>query len=151
MPEKTIAVQLPESAFRKLQRAAELTYRSVDDVLVSTIDAALTAPPDLPPDLANELGAMRLLSDDALWAAVQPSLSPAEQHRLRQLNHIAGERSLTEAEAAEQTALIEAYHRSVLRRAQALAILTQRGYSIPREDLLHVPFDDEAPDSTAPA
>jgi len=31
MLEKTIAVELPESAFRKLERAAELTYRSVGD------------------------------------------------------------------------------------------------------------------------
>lgn len=68
MPEKIVTVRLPESAlaFRKLKRAAELTYRSVDDVLVSTINAALAASPDLPPDLADELAAMHLLSDEAL-------------------------------------------------------------------------------------
>jgi hypothetical protein len=148
---KTIAVQLPESAFRKLKRAAELMYRSVDEILVSTIDAALIAPPNLPSDLADELAAMHLLSDDALRAAAQPSLSPAEKHRLQQLNHVAGERPLTQAESAEQAVLLRAYHRSVLRRAQALAVLAQRGHFIPREDLSHVPFDDEAPDSQVPA
>lgn len=151
MLEKTITVQLPESAFRKLKRAAELTYRSVDEILVSTIDAALIAPPNLPSDLADELAAMHLLSDDALRAAVQPSLSPAEQHRLQQLNHIAGERPLTQAEAAEQAVLLKAYHRSVLRRAQALAILAQRGHPIPPEDLSPTSFDDNALDSPVPA
>jgi len=108
---------------------------------VSTINAALTAPPNLPPDLADELAVMHLFSDDALWAAVQPSLSPAEQHRLRQLNHLAGERPLTQAEASEQAVLLRAYHRSVLRRAQALAILGQRGHPVPREDLPPAPFE----------
>lgn len=78
------------------------------------------------------LAAMHLLSDQALWSAAQPALSQAEQHRLRQLNHAAGERDLTAAEGEEQTALLESYHISVLRRAQALAILTQRGHEIPR-------------------
>jgi hypothetical protein len=49
---------------------------------------------------------MHLLSDEALFAAVQPSLSPAEAARLKQLNHAAGERSLTQAEVSEQAALL---------------------------------------------
>lgn len=147
MPEKTITVKLPEPAFRKLQRAAELTYRSVDEILTSTINATLVAPPDLPSDLADELAAMHLLSDEALWAAVAPSLSPAEQRRLEQLNHFAGERSLTQAETEEQTALLKAYHRSILRRAQALAILAQRGHSISPNNLSPDAFDGDTPNS----
>jgi len=87
----------------------------------------------LPTDLTNELAAMHLLSDEALWAAAHPSLSPAEQFRLSQLNHKAGERPLSKAEEAEQEHLLAAYHRSVLRRAKALAILTQRGHPLPLE------------------
>lgn len=82
----------------------------------------------LPQELAAEFAAMHLLTDQALWASVQPSISPAEVHRLRQLNHAAGERSLTDAETSEQAALLATYHVSVLRRAQALAILAQRGH-----------------------
>ncbi|MCE7982474.1 MAG: hypothetical protein DYG89_14885 [Caldilinea sp. CFX5] len=130
MTERTLTVRLPENTFLKLQKAAEVTYRSVDDLLASTIDATLIAPPDLPEALANELAALHLLGDEALWAAVLPSLSPAEQHRLEQLNHIGGERALTAAEEAEQAALLQAYYRSMLRRAQAIAILKQRGHEI---------------------
>ena len=128
--EQTITVKLPQPLVRRLQRAAELTFRSVDDVLASTVGAALSAPPDLPDDLADELAAMHLLNDEALQAAAQPSLSAAEQQRLRQLNQTAAERSLIPAEAAEQAVLLAAYHRSVLRRAQALAVLAQRGFSV---------------------
>ena len=87
--------------------------------------------PGLPADIAAELTAMRLFSDAALRAAVEPSLSPTEQWRLHQLNAMVGERELTLAEENEQKALIAAYNRSVLRRAKALALLAQRGHDLP--------------------
>jgi hypothetical protein len=131
-------VKLPKPIFLKLKRAAELTHRSVEEVLIAMVNAVLVEPPGLPADLANELAAMYLFSDEALWAAAQSSLSPAEQLRLRQLNRKAGERPLTDAEKAEQEKLLAAYHRSVLRRAKALAILAQRGHHLPVETELQV-------------
>ena len=130
MTTQTVSVGLPRSVFLKLQQAARLTHRSVEDILVTTVNAALTEPPGLPPDLANELAAMQLFSDEALWAATHPSLSPSEHVRLSQLNHSAGERSLTQSETAEQKHLLDAYHRSMLRRAKALSVLAQRGHPI---------------------
>lgn len=148
MYEQTLTVRLPAAVVAKLQRAAALTYRSVDDIVAATVDAALADPDSVPADLAADFAAMHLLSDQALWSAVHPSLSQAEQHRLRQLNRAAGERDLTAAEAEEQTALLELYHVSVLRRAQALAILTQRGHEIPFRAALENSADDELLSST---
>lgn len=142
--DQTLTVRLPASVAAKIQRAAALTYRSIDDIVATTIDAALAEPPSAPTDLAPEFAAMHLLSDQALQAAAQPSISPAELHRLRQLNHAAGERSLTQAETAEQEALLTTYQVSVLRRAQALAILAQRGYDIPYRTALEAGADDES-------
>ncbi|MGD9098909.1 MAG: hypothetical protein PVF45_00415 [Anaerolineae bacterium] len=137
MTTQTVSVGLPRSVFLKLERAAELTHCTIEeDVLTTTVNAALVEHPDLPADLANELSAMHLFSDEALWAASHPCLSPAEQVRLSQLNHKAGERPLTQVEAAEQEHLLNAYHRSVLRRAKALAILAQRGHPLPDEPKL---------------
>ena len=133
MATQTMSVNLPRAVFLKLDRAAKLTHRSVEDVLATTVNAALVEPSGLPKDLADELAAMYLFSDKALLAAVQPSLSPAEQFRLNQLNHEAGERSLTQAEKAEQEHLLDAYRRSILRRAQALSILAQRGHPLPNK------------------
>lgn len=131
MTTRTVSVQVPEPIFLKLKRAADMTCRPVEEVLAATLNAALPEPSGLPPDLADELASMHLFSDDALWAATEPSLSPTEQSRLGQLNRIAGQRPLTKAENAEQEQLLAAYHRSVLRRARALAILAQRGHPIP--------------------
>jgi uncharacterized protein YnzC (UPF0291/DUF896 family) len=84
---------------------------------------------------------MQVYSDAALRAAVEPSMSRAEQKRLEQLNAAAGERALTAAEKKEQQALITAYDRSVLRRAKAMSILAQRGHDV--NEFLQVPPRDE--------
>ena len=83
----------------------------------------------------EELAALQFFSDEALWAAAAPSMSAAEQMRLAQLNRSGEERPLSAAETAEQADLLVTYHRSVLRRAQALAILAQRDHSIPLDTL----------------
>lgn len=133
--EKSVAIYVPELAYRKLQRAAELTYRSIDEILLGAIETTLPSLPNAPVELAEELAALHLFSDEALWAATAPSMSAAEQMRLAQLNQSAAERPLTAAETAEQANLLAAYHRSVLRRAQALAILAQRGHPVTLETL----------------
>jgi len=130
MSTATMPVQLPVSLVQRLERAAEMTRRSVEDIAATTLEAALPSSPNLPPEIADELAAMHLFSDEALRAAVEPSLSPAEERRLEQLNIAAGDRGLTQAEKSEQEKLIVAYRRSVLRRAQALAILAQRGHHV---------------------
>ena len=126
-----VPVQLPEPLVERLRRASDLTHRSVEEIAATSLEAVLPPTPNLPPDIADELAALHLFSDEALWAAAEPSLSPSEEHRLNQLNATAGERDLTRAEDAEQTSLIATYRRSVLRRAKALAILAQRGHPIP--------------------
>ena len=73
---------------------------------------------------------MRLFSDAALYTAVEPTFTSDEQANLAQLNQIATTRALTPAEEETHAALLQAYHRSVLRRAQALAILHQRGHTL---------------------
>ncbi len=135
MTDGMVSIEVPESTFRKLKRAAELTYRPVNEILVSTLEATLTAPSDLPADLADELGALHLLSDEALWAAVQSSFSRSEETRLQQINTIGSERDLTAAEKSEQKDLLNTYYRAILRRAQAFAILAQRGHVVDRQSL----------------
>lgn len=140
---QTINVELAEPVYRQLQRAAELTYRPIDEILSSALTVALGLPPELPAESRAELAAMGMLSDAALWAASESTLSPAQQRRLRQLNHAAGERQLSSSEEREQMELLDLYQRSVLQRAQALALLVYRGYDLPeRTDLPDQPDVD---------
>lgn len=149
MLEQTITVTLPELLVHRLQRAAALTYRTVDDVLASVVDTTLQAPPDLPPDLANEIAAMTLFTDDALWSASESSLSPAQQRRLRQLTQRSKERRLTQAESTELDYLLEQYDIAVLRRAHALALLSQRGHQLPDQNQLSQNSEDDGEDPEA--
>jgi predicted transcriptional regulator len=127
----TVSVQLPKTIFHRLQRVAQVTHRSVEDVLATTVDAALPQASDIPADLADELAAMTMFNDEALWAATESSLSPAQQRRLDQLAHAGGSRALTAAESAELADLLDLRDRAVLRRARAMAILSHRGFELP--------------------
>jgi hypothetical protein len=129
----TVNIQLPERTYRRLQRAAEMTHRSVEDVLASTVEAALPTFVQVPEPLASDLAAMDMFNDDALWAAAESALSRAQQRRLNQLSHAGGQRPLTSAETAELAQLIDQRDQAVLRRSRALALLAYRGYEVPAQ------------------
>jgi hypothetical protein len=139
----TVNVPLPRSLFQRLQRIAEVTQRSVEDVLTTTVNVALPPMPDIPADLADELAAMVLYSDESLKAAAQPSFPPTRQERLVQLSQAGKERTLTQAEKSELQHLLDLADRAVLQRARALAILAQRGYDVDEVGRWVTPVDDE--------
>ena len=142
-----VSIEVPEPVYRRLQHIAETTHRSVEDVLVSTVNVVLPVESGLPDDVSAELAAMSMFSDDALWAAVESALSAAERTRLGQLNDIADDRSLTPAERHELNGLLSRYDYAVLRRARALALLTHRGYDV-SASLDHVDVsEDDAQDA----
>lgn len=130
----TVSVQIPERIFHRLQRIAEATYRPVEDVLATTVSVALPQNPNLPSELADDLAAMTMFSDEALWAAAESFLAPAQRRRLNQLSHAGGQRPLSAAESVELAHLVDLYDRAVLRRARALAILAYRGHAVADQD-----------------
>ncbi|MEZ4769189.1 MAG: hypothetical protein R2844_12285 [Caldilineales bacterium] len=138
---QSVTIQLPDLVYRRLQRAADLTHRSVEEVLVSTVNIALPASEDIPSKVADDLAAMTLLSDDELRSALFSMLTVDQQQRLQELNDIADRRLLTTAEQAELDNLVKLYDIAVLRRAKAMATLAYRGHAI--EDELSLANQDE--------
>ena len=137
---RAVNVPIPEPLYERLQRVAARTFRPVEDVLSSALDVALPIDPDLPQELADELAAMRFFSDEALQAATQSAIAPAQAQRLRQLVHDGGERSLSATEQAEMDAALQLHDAAVLRRARALAILAQRGHVLADQAELDSPM-----------
>lgn len=135
-----MTLALPRSLVERITRAAEANRISVADVIATTVDHALPLVPDLPPALLRELLAMLDYSDDALHAALRPTIRPAEDRRLRELTSMAKARPLSTDETLEQARLLEVSEWSMIRRAQALAILRRRGYDLP---LAQEVFEDE--------
>jgi hypothetical protein len=134
MSANTITVTIPDRLYRRLQVVASHTNRPISDIL---IDSATTLLPvaeadvTLPTELADELAAMRLFSDEALWKATEPTLSPKQQLRLTELTRQQGARTLSPVAQQELNNLLAKYDRSVLLRAQALSLLAIRGHAVP--------------------
>jgi hypothetical protein len=139
MASRAVTIQLPGRLWQRLKYVAQASHRSVQDVLTAGITATLPAIADLPANLADELAAMTWLSDQALWGATTPTFAPEQQARLAALNELANRRDLTVGEQAETETLLAAYHRSVLCRAQAFALLAQRGHRMPALNELPLP------------
>lgn len=133
--EKILSVKLPEDVFQKLHRIANFTQKTVSDVIVNTVNATFISPnPPLAP-ISDELAAMHQMKDTALWDALNPSVTVQQQQRLQTLSTLSGQRPLSQAEINEQEKLLMEHHRSVLRRAQAIAVLSLRGYVVSDEFL----------------
>lgn len=137
---RAVNVPIPEPLYERLQRVAARTFRPIEDVLSSALDVALPLDPDLPQELADELAAMRFFSDEALRAATQSAIAPAQVQRLRQLVHDGGERGLSANEQAEMDAVLQLHDVAVLRRARALAMLAQRGHVLADQTELDSPM-----------
>ena len=126
----TVTIEIPGTLFQQLKRRAEVLHRPVEELVAQTLELA-TPSVDLPPELAAEMEAMLNFSDEALWAATHPAISTAEQARLAQVNELANQRELSAPEHQEQAQLLEAWQRSLARRARAFAILKMRGHRLP--------------------
>lgn len=133
MTTNSVTITVPNRLYQRLARVAEETERDVSDVLLASAEAMLTveaANEALPANIVDELTAMQWFSDTALWEATHPTLSEQQQATLSKLSRQQAERPLNEVEQTQMTQLLAEYDRSVLRRAQALALLSLRGHHL---------------------
>ena len=132
MTVQTIALDLPEDIYERLQRMAEATNQPLEKVMFQTIRGNL--PPsvdDLPSELRDELASLQDLSDKALWAIAKDPLPPDQWRRHEHLLGKNQSGTLTNAEREELSRLRAATDRFVFRRSYALALLKWRGYTLP--------------------
>lgn len=137
----TLQVPLPQSLVENFEVVAKAEQLSVEDLVAAKLGGLILPVPGLPADLLEELLKMNDYGDSALQEALRPAISLTDDRRLRELTHLSKERELTSPESHELLKLLELSQRSVIRRAQALAILRRRGYSLPADD---EEFEDKA-------
>lgn len=92
---------------------------------------------DLSFDLENTLAQLALLDDEALWHAARTTFATDAARRLEDLHLKRQREGLTEGEAQTAATLLQQYERAMLVRAQAAALLKQRGHDV--SALLQVP------------
>jgi hypothetical protein len=132
----SVTLPVPEHIYDRAMRLAEATDQPLEAVLAQGLEAAFSEPlPSLPPDEQAELNALSHLSDDALWTIAREQMPEAKQNRLQTLMDKNTQGSLSEAEKVEFDALVDQGQRLMLRKGQAAALLTERGYRVTAKDM----------------
>src|SRR5690606_4886021 len=129
-------ISIPDSLYQKAQQIAQQKSLPVDEVIRTRLEGAFDQPLfDLPDDEKEELKAMAYLSDDTLWTIAREQMPKPVQERMSVLMTRNTRGTITDAEYAELSELVERGNRLTLRKAQAMKYLTERGYSINLDDL----------------
>lgn len=116
--------------YQQLKRRADATFRSVEDELLTVVATAVPASDELPQDLEEAISPLGLLNDEALWRAARTRITPEAAEHLEELHTKRRREGLTGAETHALTALMWQYDRAMLVRAQAAALLKQRGHDV---------------------
>jgi len=137
MTTHAVTLQLPEHVYLRLQRLAQATQQSFDDIVLRAIQVG--APPsweDAPAEFQADLAALDRLDDAALWHIARRRQTAAEMVQYQELLEKNANGTLSDAERAELTHLRTAADRFMLRKVQAAALLRWRGHHIPPADTL---------------
>lgn len=118
-----ITVTLPDEVYRRADRLARLTGRSLADLLADTIGLSLS--PVSPQ--AESYPPASTLSDEEVLALADLQMEPAEDRQLSALLDKQQSGTLTEVERPELLALLQLYQEGLLRKAQALHEAVRRG------------------------
>ncbi|MBI3760378.1 MAG: hypothetical protein HY260_00755 [Chloroflexi bacterium] len=132
MAAQTTTIQIPQNLYRRLQRMAELTRHSLDEVVARTLETSVPPLPESwPEEMRQDLLALESLSDEALWQVARSQVSPErhEEHsRLLEKNR-AG--TLAEGEKAALAVFRKEADQLMLRKAYAYVLLKWRGHRLP--------------------
>lgn len=132
MASQTIAIQMPQPLYRRLERLAKLTRRPVESLVVQTLEANIPPlPDDLPDEMRDDLLALEELSDEALWQVARSVVNPEAQAEYRLLLEKNRLGTITESEQARLAQLRREADRLMLRKAYAYVLLKWRGYRLP--------------------
>jgi hypothetical protein len=130
MPQ-TITLTLPDNVLQPVQRVAQATQQSVEELLVTALQAALPTLEGLPPDLIQHLVALESLDDQALWRVMLETVPLDQQHRLHDLLIRNQASVLTESEHEQLAVLQQQTDLVMLRKARAAVLLRFRGRRVP--------------------
>jgi hypothetical protein len=129
-----IVLTIPEDISARARQIAETTEQPVEQVLIDHLKSLSIPLPALPPEEQAELDALHQLSDDALWTIAREQMPDDVQTRAHALMDKNSRGTITDDERAELEKLVERADRLMLRKAEASAILRERGNPFTRKD-----------------
>jgi hypothetical protein len=130
MSQQVVTLSIPRPVYEQIRQAAKKKHRSVDELMVEAIAAAISPASLSASQLRSDLAQMAYLNDAALWQAARATLSPSQRERMEILHHKKQREELNVEEQAESDSLEALYLDTLLVRAQAAVLLKQRNYDI---------------------
>lgn len=130
-----VTLTVPSHIYERAKQIANRSERSIEDVLVNLLESTLTLP-SLPANEQRELDALASLSDDALWTIAREQMTAPKQQRMQELMDGNNKGILTFSEKSELANLVEDGHRLMLRKAQAVVLLKERGHDVSPDQLM---------------
>lgn len=130
MAVQTVTLNMPSALYDRVKRRAEQAHRSVEAELLEAVAMAVPAADELPPDLAETISSLAHLDDETLQRAACSRFPTEKATELEALHFKRQDEGLTEDETQRAAELTRQYERAMLIRAQARALLMQRGYDV---------------------
>ncbi len=130
----TIVLTVPEDISARARAIAETTAQPVEQVLLDHLKTLSAPLPALLPDEQAELDALHHLSDDALWTIAREQMPEDVQARAHALMDKNTRGTIGDDERVELDGLVERADRLMLRKAEAAALLRERGYVFRQKD-----------------
>jgi hypothetical protein len=131
MTVQSVTIELPQNVYEQIEQAAQKRKRPLDQLLVEAVTAVAPVLDTAPLSLRSALAQLAYLNDAALWQAARTSMPPEQRTRLEQLHHKAQKEGLTQEEKEEEEErLLKLYRETLLVRAQAAVLLSQRQYDV---------------------
>lgn len=130
MTAHAVTLHVPSLLYEQLKRRAERTQRTVEAELLDIVVTAVPVSDDLPTDLAEAIAPLEVLNDEALWRAARCSLPADTATQMEDLHLKCQREELTDAEIKTLDGLVRQYERTMLVRAQAAALLKERGHDV---------------------
>ena len=128
-------VSIPEPLYDRARRVAEQAAQPVEQVILARLEESLEPLIDLPIDERTELHALAYLSDDTLWTIAREQMPNTRQERMQVLMDKNSPGVISDDEYQELERLVEQGQRLTLRKAEAMKLLMDRGYSVTLDDL----------------
>jgi hypothetical protein len=125
---QTVTLDMPLPLYNRLQEKAAQSKRTVEAELLETIAAALPLTDDGALDSTELKSSLTLLDADNLWRIARTHFPLDRSTQLENLHFKRQELELNEMEAREAADLTRQYDRAMLIRAEAIALLIQRGH-----------------------
>lgn len=130
MTTQNITLHIPEAIYHNLKLRAAQAERTVEEETLEVLARALPADGGLPDDLSQAIASLKVLDDSSLRKAAASRLPAEVSAEMEQLHHKQQRESLNATEAARLADLVRQYEQNLLIRAQAAALLQERGHDV---------------------